>query len=204
MSKSGRPRIKIDWETFDKLCHIQCSQREIAGWFSCSEDTIDRAVQREKKMGFAEYFEQKRGPGKIALRRKQYESAMSGNVTLLIWLGKQYLEQSDKVEQKQTVKQAIDLTQNFASIEERFNAELKERIFRKLELRQKARQPVPIDVFERTELERKSDNLGQTSLVDSDTGRQLTTNQNTESITDGRIDVLDSVVTVAGEDKTGT
>ena len=49
-------------------------------------------------MKFAEYFEQKRGKGKIALRRKQYDVAMSGNVTMLLWLGKQYLGQSDKQE----------------------------------------------------------------------------------------------------------
>lgn len=94
----SRPRVKIDWAEFDKLCALQCSQREIASWFDCSEDTIERAVKREKGESFAEYFEQKRGKGKIALRRKQYEVAMSGNVALLIWLGKQYLGQSDKQE----------------------------------------------------------------------------------------------------------
>lgn len=55
-------------------------------------------------MQFAEYFDQKRQPGKIALRRKQYEVAMTGNVPLLIWLGKQYLDQSEKVEQKTTTE----------------------------------------------------------------------------------------------------
>ncbi len=94
----GRPLIEIDWQQFDKLCSIQCSQREIASWFDCSVDTIDRAVKRVHGMNFAEYFEQKRGKGKIALRRKQYETALGGNTTLLIWLGKQYLGQSDKQE----------------------------------------------------------------------------------------------------------
>jgi hypothetical protein len=32
--------------------------------------------------------------------KKQYDVAMSGNTALLIWLGKQYLKQSDKVETK--------------------------------------------------------------------------------------------------------
>ena len=30
------------------------------------------------------------------LKRKQYEGAMGGNVTMLIWMGKNYLGQSDK------------------------------------------------------------------------------------------------------------
>ena len=47
-------------------------------------------------MSFAEYFAIKRGRGKIGLRRKQYEVAMAGNVPMLIWLGKQYLDQAEK------------------------------------------------------------------------------------------------------------
>ena len=35
---------------------------------------------------------------KIELREKQWELAMMGNVQMLIWLGKQYLGQSDKVD----------------------------------------------------------------------------------------------------------
>ena len=35
---------------------------------------------------------------KIELRQKQWELAMMGNVQMLIWLGKQYLGQSDKVD----------------------------------------------------------------------------------------------------------
>jgi hypothetical protein len=94
----GRPLTKIDWEEFDKLCHIQCLQSEIAEWFGCTDDTIQAAVLREKGMGFSEYYEQKRGQGKISLRRLQWQTMQKGNVTMLIWLGKQYLNQSDKTE----------------------------------------------------------------------------------------------------------
>lgn len=96
----ARPRVEIDWDQFDKLCVIQATLAEIASWFSCSEDTIERAVKRKHKVGFAEYFAQKAGKGRISLRRKQFEMAQSGDRTMLIWLGKQYLKQSEKVEQK--------------------------------------------------------------------------------------------------------
>lgn len=96
--KGGRPKIDIDWEIVDKLCAMQCTLREISAWFDCSEDTIERACKREKKIGFAEYFKQKREKGRISLRRKQHEVAMTGNVTMLIFLGKQYLGQADKLE----------------------------------------------------------------------------------------------------------
>ena len=92
----ARPLIKIDWGEFDKLCNLQCTLSEIAGWFECSEDTIERACKREKEEDFADYYKKKSQKGKISLRRKQMEIALNGNVGMLVWLGKQYLDQSDK------------------------------------------------------------------------------------------------------------
>ena len=34
----------------------------------------------------------------MSLRRKQFETALAGNVTMMVWLGKQYLGQKDKTE----------------------------------------------------------------------------------------------------------
>lgn len=79
---------------------MQCTLHEIASWFNCSPDTIERACLRDKKTHFAEYFDEKRRRGHIALRRKQMQVAESGNVAMLIWLGKQYLNQTEKIEQK--------------------------------------------------------------------------------------------------------
>jgi len=95
---AGRPRIEIDWEQFDKLCMIQCTLPEIACFFNCSPDTIERRVKDTHDTNFAAYFELKRGTGKISLRRKQFETAMSGNVAMLIWLGKNWLGQKDRRE----------------------------------------------------------------------------------------------------------
>lgn len=92
----GRPRAVINWKALDALCMAQCTLTEIAAHLGVSEDTIERAVSRERGMSFAEYFEQKRKAGFASLRRKQHQIAMEGNVTMLIWLGKQWLGQSDK------------------------------------------------------------------------------------------------------------
>lgn len=94
--QAGRP-IR-DWCDFDNLCGLHCSIREIASWFDCSEDTIKRGVKREKRMTFEEYRETKLQFGKIAVRRKQMELAQAGDRTMLIWLGKQMLGQTDKQE----------------------------------------------------------------------------------------------------------
>ena len=94
--KTGRPRRYIDWELFEDLCKIQCTQQEIADFLRCSVDTLERAVKMEYKIPFAEIFAQKRGTGKISLRRKQYQMVEEeGNATLAIWLGKQYLGQAE-------------------------------------------------------------------------------------------------------------
>lgn len=95
----ARPRIEINWEEFDKLCGMLCTQEEIAAWFQCSVDTIDKALHREKDMGFTEYFKMKSAMGKMSLRRTQFELAVKDkHPTMLIWLGKQHLGQTDKQE----------------------------------------------------------------------------------------------------------
>lgn len=105
----GRPVKEIDWDQFDKLCAIQATRKEIASWFDVSEDTIERAVKRDKKINFAAYFEQKRGRGKISLRRKMYEMAISGDRVMCIWLSKQYLGMSEKQEIKQESSVSVDM-----------------------------------------------------------------------------------------------
>lgn len=97
-NRGGRPKKVIDWVEFDKLCAIGATQEEIANWFECDVRTIERALKKEKKMGFVEYFTQKSAKGKVSLRRKQMQIALAGNVTMLIWLGKQKLGQHEPKE----------------------------------------------------------------------------------------------------------
>ena len=90
----ARPRIKLDWEQFDKLCNLLCTQQEIADFFGCSPDTISRAIEREFKVGYAEYYKRVTVHAKVSLRRIQWKHAEK-SVAMAIWLGKQYLKQSD-------------------------------------------------------------------------------------------------------------
>jgi hypothetical protein len=73
---------------------------EIAAWFNCSPDTVERWVEATYNKKFAEIFQEKRGLGRVSLRRRQWQDALAGNVTLQIWLGKQHLGQSDKSQQE--------------------------------------------------------------------------------------------------------
>ena len=92
----ARPRKEVSWEDIDKLCALQATEEEIAQFCEVSVDTLYRRCKEEHGVSFAEYFDQKRGVGKISLRRSQWQLAQKGNATMLIWLGKQYLGQRDK------------------------------------------------------------------------------------------------------------
>ena len=96
--KMGRPLKEIDWVQFEKLCGIQATEIEISEWFHCSVDTVERACKRQYGETFADVYKKKASSGKISLRRKQFEVAIGGNVTMLIWLGKQHLGQRDNIE----------------------------------------------------------------------------------------------------------
>jgi len=93
--KMGRPQMEINWEDFDKLCAIQCSEQEIAAWYKCHIDTIYIHVKRKHGMTFPEYFAQKRVGGKVSLRRKMWQQALAGDRVLLLFLAKNHLNMSD-------------------------------------------------------------------------------------------------------------
>lgn len=97
MAKRGRKSVEIDKSEFEKLCALHCTQEEIAGFFDCSADTIDRWCKRTYKENFAEVFKQKRSAGRISLRRTQFAMAQT-NATMAIWLGKQWLKQAEQQE----------------------------------------------------------------------------------------------------------
>ena len=91
----ARPKKEIDKQQFEKLCGMMCTLEEISGFFDCSEDTIERWCKREYRCGFADIYKKKSGIGKISLRRIQFKIAEKGNASMAIWLGKQWLGQSD-------------------------------------------------------------------------------------------------------------
>ena len=67
----------------------------IATILGCSTDTLHRRFAAVIKKGYER--------GNHSLRLMQYQKAMDGNTTMLIWLGKQRLGQSDRSEVKQTI-----------------------------------------------------------------------------------------------------
>lgn len=97
----GRPKKVIDYELVEKLAHIHCTQEEIAEVLGVSVKTL----QRNKE--FCRIYKKGISSGKMSLRRQQWKAAERGNTTMLIWLGKQYLEQKDDADMNALKKEEL-------------------------------------------------------------------------------------------------
>lgn len=96
MIKGHTPaKDKINKEQFENLCNMWCTLIEISEFFGVSEDTVESWCKDTYNETFSDVYKKKNSKGKIALRRWQMKSAEKGNVTMQIWLGKQYLNQRE-------------------------------------------------------------------------------------------------------------
>ena len=92
----GRPEKEFDWKVLDAILQFKPSKRDCCEIVGVSEDTIERRIREKFDMTFSEYRDLKMARTRYNLAKKQYDVAMSGNTALLIWLGKQWLGQTDK------------------------------------------------------------------------------------------------------------
>jgi hypothetical protein len=83
----GRDKTVIPPEEVFKLASIGCKDIEIADWFGIDNNTLRYNFSAELTKG-REHLKQ-------SLRRAQLTVALNGNAVMLIWLGKQYLGQTD-------------------------------------------------------------------------------------------------------------
>mgnify|MGYP002520997096 CR=1 FL=1 len=86
--KGGRPKKEIDCKLAEDLSSIMCTQEEIATVLGCDVRTLQRSEE------FCRAFKKGRERGKASLRRIQWKLA-EHNAAVAIWLGKQYLDQTD-------------------------------------------------------------------------------------------------------------
>ena len=115
MAKMGRPRKEINKTEFEKLCFLQCTEREFCSWFDVSDETLNKwcKVNYEGRT-FLDVFKEKRENGLISLRRTQFQLAEK-SPAMAIFLGKNLLGQTDKMEQiVNDVSEHKGITINFA------------------------------------------------------------------------------------------
>ena len=99
-------QARISQSTFESLCAIQCTREEIAGVLNVSDSTLYRWCKETYGTDFDTIFRQKRENGKASLRRNQWKMAEK-NPTMAIWLGKQYLKQTDNIEVEHNAQNGI-------------------------------------------------------------------------------------------------
>lgn len=98
------PRIQMTDKDFERLVNmirIQCTAEEICDVMGMSQDTLVRRIKERGIEGinnFADLYKKHAGEGKASLRRMQWAAAEKGNSTMLVWLGKQWLGQRDKID----------------------------------------------------------------------------------------------------------
>lgn len=102
----GRPRKEINLEQLKAMCRIQCTAEECAAIFEVDADTLDARIKEAGFRGFSDFYKKYNHEGKASLRRAQWKAAVEdNNPTMLVWLGKNMLAQTDK----QDVKVSGDL-----------------------------------------------------------------------------------------------
>ena len=94
----GRPKKNLtpkEWDSVKYMCMIHCTGEEIAGVLQMDYDTLNRNCKDKFGIPISEYIKSNQSNGKMSLRRAQWKAAESGNVSMLIWLGKQWLGQRE-------------------------------------------------------------------------------------------------------------
>lgn len=100
----ARRRIELDLSELEKLAAMHCTQAEVAGFFGVATKTIQR---RLKERRYREAWERGTARGRVSLRRAQFRAAEKGNATMLIWLGKNWLGQSDEPQPDGSARAAV-------------------------------------------------------------------------------------------------
>ena len=87
------------WKQIEQMAAIFCTGEEIANILHLHYDTLEARSNEQYGISTSDFLKKHQSSGKMSLRRQQYKSALEDkNITMLIWLGKQHLGQTDKNE----------------------------------------------------------------------------------------------------------
>ena len=100
-AERGRPRAEIDLAIVERSAAIGCTVDEISALLGIGRRTFYDHLRDDPELQAV--LDRGRDTGRATLRRMQWQGAESGNATMLIWLGKQLLDQKDKLENSGTI-----------------------------------------------------------------------------------------------------
>jgi len=90
----ARPQKPIDLKLLEDLARIQCTDEEMASILGFTREGFRKRKQRQPEL--VGIIEKGKEAGRCSLRRLQWKSATGGNIAMQIFLGKQYLGQTDR------------------------------------------------------------------------------------------------------------
>lgn len=94
----GRPKA-VQWLEEEAVLFgkFRATEQTIADYYGCSLRTIERMFSDDDNE-FCRVYKKSLADSKMTLHEAQFNNALSGNSTMLVWLGKQMLGQTDKQE----------------------------------------------------------------------------------------------------------
>lgn len=118
----------IDWAKVELYLKAGSPQKKIASSLGISEDTLRRRVLDKYGIEYAAFAATLQDTGHLLLEATQFQKAMSGNIQMLLWLGKVKLGQKepDNISTLAAFQPAIDQSQRIMELEHE-NALLKEK-----------------------------------------------------------------------------
>jgi len=90
---------QVNWDLVDSMLVAGCLGTECAAAIGIHPQTLYDKCLAEKKTGWTEYLTAKRSHGDGLIRAAQFQKAYKDkNPTMLIWLGKQRLNQKENLD----------------------------------------------------------------------------------------------------------
>jgi hypothetical protein len=93
---AGRPKVEINWNKVNKALEAGANGVQVAAMLGIHFNTLSKRCKDDNKCDFCDYLTQKRESGNQKLLTVQFDTALEGDRSMMIWLGKQRLGQKDK------------------------------------------------------------------------------------------------------------
>lgn len=106
MAQSGIGSGMLCSAELAKLREAQVSESRSAGYFGMTVDEFRKALADDPDL--ARVYHTAPLKGQAMIQAAQFEAAIAGDGDMLKWLGKNHLEQADKIETKVTVEEITD------------------------------------------------------------------------------------------------
>lgn len=107
----GPPKREIDMKLVERAAQMGCTNEEIVALLDVSMGCFRNRLKDDPALQDALTWG--RDTGKATLRRMQWAGAEAGNATMLVWLGKNMLGQTDKIENSGTIDNRLKVIVEF-------------------------------------------------------------------------------------------